>query len=270
MGCSLTLLLLIPAALHQLVALPPLSSGSERFLPNELAGAGFKTLGSPAVTDGGLLRLKSIDIVGSSPSPSGFVSSGPGHSGDVVLDLHISSIALLGKAYEAIPYALLVSPSYNQSTNAGPRAQQGLKLHATINDTWMDLAVYSNASDAPSAQLSWQTAPAYSEAVTVRLIRRGPFSWGGLLRPHPAGATWWGAGTNYGSSSPPGHIRWIAAPAGRLQFGMRVDPDYAAAYQIDVSCLDIWVDADMDGLSDLEETSIVTKPTYADSDRDRL
>ena len=58
------------------------------------------------------------------------------------------------------------------------------------------------------------------------------------------------------------------APAGRLRIGVAIDPDYASAYLVDISCLDVWSDADQDGLADLEENELGTSVASADSDGD--
>ena len=53
-----------------------------------------------------------------------------------------------------------------------------------------------------------------------------------------------------------------------MRVGLFVDPDYQTAYQVDVQWLDVWSDADRDGLSDVEEKLIGTSPVRADSDGD--
>lgn len=244
------------------------SSGTVRYLPRALLATDFTAVGSPVVV-GSVLRLEATAAPGAEPAVEGLLSNGPGLAGDVVLDVRIANVVRHPQtpAYESVPLALLATAGYNLSAHVGPRAQQSLKLHSTMNETWMELSAYSNASETAAAEVSWQKQPALP-AATVRIVRRGDLLWGGLLLSDGAGPRWFGAGTNFGSSAPPGQLRWLPAPAGPLRIGLLVDPDYANSYQIDVSHLDVWADADKDGLADPEENELGTSATSGDSDND--
>ena len=247
---------------------PPAGSGTARYLPSDLLGTNFTHVGAATAT-GGVLRLAGA---GSSEAPpAAILSNAPGLSGDIVVDVHIANVMRHPQTarYESVPLAVLATAAYNLTANAGARAQQSLKLHSTIDETWMELSTYSNSSGTAASAISFQKQPAYTNA-TVRIMRRGGLVWGGLLLSGDTGLSWWGAGTNYGSNAPPGDLEWLAAPSGPLQVGVVIDADYAPSYTIDVSALDVWSDSDRDGVADLEEKRLGTSPTNPDSDNDRV
>ena len=133
------------------------AAGTTRFLPAQLLGPQFAVLSSGAarpvvVTHGdgtAALRLSSALAPGSGTAPSGVLSAAP-FGGDQIVDLYVAGILRKAPNYEAMPVLVLASPRYNLSTNTGPRVQLGLKLHATINDSFCGLQVFSNASTTPS------------------------------------------------------------------------------------------------------------------------
>lgn len=193
------------------------TAGAATFAPADLLGAEFRRLGSPMAAAGGLLRLAAESKTPGDEAPPMGVLSVDSYAGDVVLDVLIADIMRHPDAkkpgYEAEPLALLATEAYNFTAHAGARGQQSLKLHATINETWFELQEYSNATATPAKQMGFQRVPAMPTGARLRIMRRGAFIWGGVFLE--AAAEWWGVGTNYGSSSRPGTILWVPAPAGK-------------------------------------------------------
>ena len=187
----------------------------------------------------------------------------------------IASILRRAPNYEAEPALVLPAvlaaagptPPYNLSLNAGRRLQSGVRLHATINETWCSLAYFSNATATAAAISPFERAGALDADVRVRLVRRGGLAWSGVFLDETE--SWWGptAATTSASGSP---LAWTAGlDAGTaVGFGLFVDPNYAASYQIDVRWIDLWQDSDRDGISDADEARLGTDPAANDTDGD--
>ena len=55
--------------------------------------------------------------------------------------------------------ALMAAADYNLTADAGPRAQQSLKLHSTINETWMQLTTFTEARSVRGSRCCRWTSP---------------------------------------------------------------------------------------------------------------
>ena len=126
--------------------------------------------------------------------------------------------------------------------------------------TWFGLQTFTNDSDAAASGSEYQRQGTCFGPTLLRLVRRDGLAWGGIYTGEQQG--WWGSEA---STQQP---LWIEAVAGPVRVGFEVLSDYTHQYQVEISAIDVWADADHDGLSDAEEAMIGSAATKADTDGD--
>lgn len=215
----------------------PAPFGTVRFQPPAIM-ANFSAAGGPgqmpevvAAGPGALLRFASSEPKGTGSASESVLSAFEFHA-DVLIDAHISAVARhpATPGYEALPTLLLAPTGYNQTSGKGPRTQNVMKLHSTINESWFELQTFDNNSGTPVNGRAYACAGARFGSTRLRLDRRGGLAWGGIF---VGGQGWWGAETEV--NQPTQHPIWVGSVVGPVRVGLAVQSDYTSSYQIDVT-----------------------------------
>lgn len=260
-------------------SLPPAPFGTVRFRPAAVMANFTAAGGGPGqmpgvVAAGAILRFASSSKSKGTGTVLESVLSALEFPADVLVDAHIAAVARhpATPEYEALPTLLLASVvGYNQTSGRGPRTQNLMKLHSTINESWFELQTFDNATGVPADGCAYARAGAQFGSSRLRLVRRGALAWGGVWVMGGAQQVggWWGAAEAVEvGPQPTQHPLWVGSVLGSVRVGLAVQSDYTSSYQVDVAAIDIRADADRDGLSDAEEAMIGSSASNADTDLD--